>query len=183
MPASTFCISTSIGDSEATSVLPTTSSRTPEATAPRRWCLPVRRRTIVSSVLPSLELSDGARIALAQLLPLLGCGEEAAALAFDVLAEADDDAADAEALRTIAEEERVHDALLRSLADQLDPPAIRTGNLVERSRRFQQSMSRGDSTDHLARIAALDSAVCLIISKLLKPGAPLTACRVTAGIF
>lgn len=119
-----------------------------------------------------VRLGADAASALATLVPLLGCGEEAAAIAFDGLAARDGDPATAAALRTIAEEERVHDSLLHSLAEAL--PAVSTEALQQKARRFHIQLGRGSTLAHLARIAAIDAGVCLILSRLLRPGGPVS---------
>ena len=103
---------------------------------------------------------------LANLLPLLGCGEEAAALAFEGLSTAVvvDPVATA-VLAAIASEERGHDASIRALLAAL-PPAPRLESMLTRARRFHIRLAAGGTTLHLARIAALDSAVCIILSRL-----------------
>ncbi|MBV2150086.1 3-oxoacyl-ACP synthase [Sphingobium sp. AS12] len=120
------------------------------------------------------HLSSGAAEALARLLPVLGCGEEAASLAFESLAKIGHLASDGRrALRQVAIEERVHDGLIHSLAANLPaPPEDR--ELRSIARRFHLDLGRSDPTALLARIAALDSAVCLVLSRLLRPGTPLS---------
>ena len=112
--------------------------------------------------------------ALATLLPLLGCGEEAAALAFDGLADRAGDAAAAAVLRTIGDEEQVHAGLIASLIMAL-PPAPDQTAMLRAARRFHITLAGGGPGAHLCRIAAVDAAVCTILSRLLRPGAPLTA--------
>lgn len=112
----------------------------------------------------ALRIDDRTAEALAMLVPVLGCGEEAAALAFDGLAAAR--ARDAAALRAIGAEERVHDALLKQVAASLPPPAR---DLRRSARRFHIDLGRGGPALHLARIAAIDAAVCTIFSRLIRP--------------
>jgi hypothetical protein len=140
----------------------------------QRHCFPLARRIDVAVVVPRpLRLATSVVDALARLLPLLGCGEEAASLAFDGLARShSDDAAASDALQSIAKEELVHDALLRSLSNSL-PPSRGTAEMLAVARRFHVDLGLGDATDHLARITALDSAVCTILARLIGPGKPL----------
>ena len=146
------------------------------------------QRCFGSAKLPQLSpirsnLPDRAAEALAELLPVLGCGEEAAGLAFGNLADSGiADAAGVAALRLIADEERVHDGLIASLMAGL-PPSPDASRLRAISRRFHLELGRGDHIVRLARITALDSAVCLILSRLLRPGAPLSEDPVIAGIL
>ena len=125
-----------------------------------------------------VALDDLSARALATLIPLLGCGEEAAALAFDGLAESADDDVGRYALRAIAAEERVHDALLRGLAAQL-PDGSDAKKLQRAARRFHIDLGRGGPALHFARIAAVDAAVCMILSRLLRAGLPLARDPVT----
>lgn len=121
------------------------------------------------------ELADEAARALSTLLPILGCGEEAAGLAFAGLAATHtSDPMAAGALHRIAEEEQVHDRLIHSLSAALPPPPPQA-ELRSRIRRFHIELGRGDRVTRLARIAALDSAVCLLLPRLLRPGTPLSA--------
>lgn len=128
-----------------------------------------------------IALDDRAARALARLVPLLGCGEEAAALAFDGLASRDGDPATAAALRTIAEEERVHDGMLHVLAASL--PVVPTAALRRAARRFHIDLGRGSTLAHLARIAAIDAGVCTILSRLLRPTSPVTGDRAVANML
>jgi len=124
-------------------------------------------------------------VALAELLPLLGCGEDAAALAFEGLARRDTDPGVAAALRRVAAEEIAHDARIAGLAALLPPPRL-APTWLSAARRFHLSTGRGASVDHLARIAAIDAAICTILSRLLCPGRPLhvdaTISRLLRGI-
>jgi hypothetical protein len=126
-------------------------------------------------------LPKNAAHALAALLPILGCGEEAAGLAFSDLAD-DEDVEAAEVLRRVAAEEQVHDGLIQALAAGLPAPPDQT-RIRDTSRRFHLELGRGDPAVRLARIAALDSAVCLLLSRLLRPGTPLAADAVLAPIL
>ena len=119
-------------------------------------------------------LDDRHANALALLIPLLGCGEEAAALAFDGLADNARDRRSAVILKQIGREERVHDALLRSLMCALPAPPDRPA-MMRRAQRLHVELGSGGSAIHLARIAALDAAVCIVLSRLLRRGRPLCA--------
>jgi hypothetical protein len=120
----------------------------------------------------SVQLADDAAQALAILVPLLGCGEEAAALAFDGLAQTSRDEIEHYALQAIAAEERLHDVLLTQLAASLPP--VDSVAIRRRARRFHIALGCADRTHHLARIAAVDAAVCTVLSRLLRPRAPLS---------
>lgn len=115
-------------------------------------------------------------LALARLIPLLGCGEEAAALAFDGLAcSGSVSPVAAVTLQAIAAEERIHEDLMRGLAAAL--PRTDAENTLRAARRLHVSLGAGSTVMHLARIAALDAAVCTILSRLLRLNSPLLASR------
>lgn len=128
-----------------------------------------------------VTLDEDAARALAQLVPLLGCGEEAAALAFDALAHDAHDDVEHYALQAIAAEERTHDALLTRLAMAL--PAIDSVAIRRSARRFHIALGHGDRTHHLARIAAVDAGVCTIMSRLLRAGTPVSHDPVVSGLL
>ncbi len=120
------------------------------------------------------SLDTKSATALSTLLPLLGCGEEAAAVGFDRLSRIN--ALDKNVcgpLRKIADDERCHDAMLRGLRAAL--PQVELDVAVQnRARRFHLALPRGGTMLHLARIAGLDAAVCTILSRLLRPGGTLS---------
>ncbi len=148
-----------------------TIDATNPADAPQRVCfvvpgrLPTGGRPAIAPLSPPPLVGE----ALATLLALLGCGEEAAANAFDGLAALADDPVASAALARIAAEERVHDALLRDLRAALPVPQRRT-MLMARSRRLHLDLAAGGPALHFARIAALDAAVCLVLTRLLTRG-------------
>jgi hypothetical protein len=109
---------------------------------------------------------------LGMLLPLLGCGEEAAVLAFDGLARAAPGTVAGRALAAIARDEEQHDAVISRLR-QIVPRHPDEAALLRRARRFHITLGAGGTALHLARIAALDAAVCTVLSRLLRPAAPL----------
>ncbi len=142
------------------------------ATVQRRCFLVPRRLAVVDRVLTT-ALADRPAEALAVLLPMLGCGEEAAAMAFDGLAtELADTPVLQAALQAIAAEERIHDLIIQQLEATLPPP-VGSKAMLAAARRFHVRLSSGGMALHLARIAALDSAVCSVLSGLLRNGRPL----------
>ncbi len=147
---------------------------------PRNFCFTARPAP-ARAQLAEVGLDSHAAHALALLVPLLGCGEEAAALAFDGLAANDADPATAAALGMIADEERVHDGLLQSLAQSL--PVVETAAMRRAARRFHIDLGRGSALAHLARIAAIDAGVCTILSRLLRPRAPAARDRTVANML
>ena len=123
------------------------------------------------------ELSESQVIALGRLLPSLLCGEESSFHVFwreghrgsNVLI------THSEALANqIALEELVHERLLQDLRECCPVPNDITSTLV-RTRRFFLRMASRDPAIHFARVAGLDSAVCIILSSLLKPLSRATA--------
>lgn len=130
-----------------------------------------------ASALPQLTLGgleDAHADALASLLPLLGCGEEAAVLSFDRLSEERGFSAAARyALTAIASEERLHDRLIAAMRAAL-PVRNLPLPLEQKARRMHLSIGRGEPVIVLARIAALDAAVCTLLSRLAAPPAPLS---------
>ena len=110
---------------------------------------------------------------LTALLPILGCGEEAATLAFDGLAASLTDDAEAHlTLAGIAVDEERHDHLILSLRAALPPPPDQR-EILRRARRFHIDLGRGCTAFRLAKIAALDSAVCTVLGRLLHRKAAL----------
>ncbi|WCT74498.1 3-oxoacyl-ACP synthase [Sphingomonas naphthae] len=85
---------------------------------------------------------------------------------------------EAKALNMIAAEERLHDALARQLPATGPPPG-----LLKTTQSFHASLGSGGTTLHLARIAALDAAVCTILGALLCAGAPLSTHRHAAPVL
>lgn len=153
----------------------------PPPSHPVRWCFATRPGVVLAPV--ETRLDSRSAEALAALIPVLGCGEEAAGLAFAGLSrDARPDAAVSDALARIGVEEQGHEALLRALAAGLPPPDA-VPRLMRMAQRFHLDLARDDATARLARIAALDSAVCLILARLLRPGTPLARDAVTCTLL
>lgn len=117
---------------------------------------------------PPLPVRLGARHseALSELLPLLLCGEESAALSFARYANSVPlGASGRRDFRGIQADEAVHARCLQRLRASLPPPRSDVRQRT-RLRWFYARLSNLDFGDHLARIAALDSAVCLILGAL-----------------
>ncbi len=142
---------------------------------PGKWCFFGKTARYpasesASAAPTSLHWTDAE--ALARLIPLLGCGEEAAVLAFDGLAQANDTDEDTQAaLLDIAAEERVHEGVMHEMAATL--PICDTEQTLRAARRLHVEIGLGGGTAHLAKIAALDAAVCTVLSRLLRAGSPL----------
>lgn len=122
--------------------------------------------------------------ALADLLPLLLCGEASAELVFmgaaDELPEAVDPALRA-ALKRIAEDEIHHGRLLGALRDRLPPPSVEDG--ARRAAHFLRHLQCRDLGLHLARVAALDAGACLVFMELTRPGAIMSQHKELATLF
>jgi hypothetical protein len=152
------------------------------ATTPVSVCF--RRVSSIATIRPfeiDPALSARHQIGLAALLPILGCGEEAAILAFDALADSvDDDPAGRAALASIARDEDRHDDLITRLRTALpEPPDQR--ETLRLARRFHLNLGRGTTAVRLARIAALDSAVCTVLGRLLHRNSALTCAPAVHG--
>jgi hypothetical protein len=127
-------------------------------------------------------LRDGCAEALSELLQMLACGEESAAIAFAGLGDSPVDDDGRLGLMRIAREELGHEALLRGLRCALPPPT-RDGELRRTMARFYHGVARSDVGLHLAAIASLDSAVCAILSALLRPGGPIARDPAVFSVF
>jgi len=120
-----------------------------------------------------LRLGDTQAEALSELLQAFTCGEESAALAFAHLGGSPLEDATRRGLARVAEEELIHERLLRGLRAALPAPAP-DRELRRALLRFYHGVAETDIGLHLASIAALDSAACVILATLLEPGGTLT---------
>jgi hypothetical protein len=106
---------------------------------------------------------------LARLLQVLLEGEHSAALAFEVLGRRRQSVGDEQrlllAIKRIGAEEREHEALLRALQRSLPHAPLDEARQVA-IRQFLRGLASRDAGIHFARIAALDSAVCLLLRSL-----------------
>src|SRR4029077_14128643 len=129
-----------------------------------------------------LRLGDAQAVALSELLQVFACGEESAALAFTRLAASPLEDTARRALARVAEEEFIHERLLRGLRGAL--PATAPDRELRRALlRFYHDIAQADIGLHLASIAALDSAVCLILAALLQPDRVLAQEPAANAIF
>jgi hypothetical protein len=129
-----------------------------------------------------LRLGDAQAEALSELLQVFACGEESAALAFARLGASPLEDAARRALARVAEEELIHEGLLRGLRGALPAPAP-DRELRRALLRFYHGIAQADIGLHLASIAALDSAVCLILAALLEPDRVLAQEPAATAIF
>src|SRR5258708_22956048 len=129
-----------------------------------------------------LWLGDAQAEALSELLQVLACGEESASLAFAHLGDSPLEEAACRALVRVAEEELIHEGLLRGLRGALPAP-MPDRELRRTLLRFYHGVAQADIGLHLASIAALDSAVCLILAALLHPHRVLAQEPAASAIF
>jgi hypothetical protein len=128
------------------------------------------------------ELAEPQIHALGRLLPALLCGEESAFHVFWREAGRLTDVQLRHSLalaRQIAGEELEHESLLRELRNCC-PVADNLTGIRLRARRFFLSMASRDPALHFARVAALDSCVCVILAAVAKP---LARARVVVDTF
>jgi hypothetical protein len=123
------------------------------------------------------ELSKSQVTALGLLLPSLLCGEESA---FQVFWREGRRISNVQASRSrvlayrIAADELEHERLLQELRSCCPVPDD-IGSTLSRARRFFLRVASRDPALHFARVAALDSGVCVVLSALIKPVARATA--------
>jgi hypothetical protein len=124
--------------------------------------------------LPPLTLATRDSEALAELLPVLICGEESAALAFARLRQTQELVAARNDLARIERDEDEHARLLTLVREAL-PPARDDAVLLRATRRFFLRMGERDIGRHFARIAALDSGVCVLLGALRRRRLPIAS--------
>jgi hypothetical protein len=145
---------------------------------PHRASLDLRRHAVrltqprIIAISHSLsELAEAQIEALGRLLPALLCGEESSFHVFSREAGRLTEVAlcRSQALaRRIALDELEHERLLRDLRNCCPVPND-LANIRLRAHRFFLRMTCRDHALHLARVAALDSAVCVILAAVTKP--------------
>jgi hypothetical protein len=136
----------------------------------------------VASLRGPLRLGDAQAEALSELLQVFACGEESASLAFARLGNSHLEEVARHALARVAGEELIHERLLRRLRGALPTPAP-DRELHHALLRFYHGIAQADIGLHLASIAALDSAVCLILAALLEPDRVLAQEPAANAIF
>jgi hypothetical protein len=129
-----------------------------------------------------LRLGDAQAEALSELLQVFACGEESASLAFARLGNSPLEETARRALARVAGEELIHERLLRGLRGALPAP-VPDSELRRALPRFYHGIAQADVGLHLASIAALDSAVCLILAALLEPDRTLAQEPVASAVF
>jgi hypothetical protein len=152
------------------------------ASLDRRICFRLADTTPAVPPAGPVQLEDGAAEALSELLQVFSCGEESAYLAFGRLGGSSLEDAARRGLARIAGEELIHERLLRGLRCALPAPA-RDRELRHVLLRFYHDIAHVEIGLHLASIASLDSAVCLILSALLEQHGVLAQEPSVASIF
>ncbi|MEO6718030.1 MAG: hypothetical protein ABIM50_12380 [Novosphingobium sp.] len=130
----------------------------------------------------SPQLSECQFAALGRLLCLLGTGEDAAALSFTAIASEVRAHKAASALAVIAREEQAHGTWVDVIAQQFPNP-VGARPVIQASRRLHVAIGRRSVAERLAGVAALDSAACILFSRLLRPRAPLALCANVAAVL
>lgn len=109
---------------------------------------------------------------LADVLPYLACGEESAVYAFTGRLQSALPAEAAQVLQRIADDEQVHADLIAAIQAEL--PAAQTSISPLRLAQFFRRIEAATPAEHLARVAALDWAVCKLLQPLLRIGGPVS---------
>jgi hypothetical protein len=148
----------------------------------RRICFRLIDTTPAEPLTGPLRLKDRQAEGLSELLQVFACGEESVSLAFARLGGSPLGDTACRGLTRIAGEELIHERLLRSLRGALPEPA-RDRELRRALLGFYHGVAHADIGLHLAAIASLDSAVCLILAALLEPHRVLAQEPSVAAIF
>lgn len=131
-----------------------------------------------------LAMAPVAAQALADLMPLLLCGEESAEFVFAAavphLPEHVDPALAVELAR-IADDERRHGMYLSALRSRLPPPA--DPGATRQATRFLRKLATTDLGMHLARVAALDASFCQVLAEICRPGTEIAAVPELVDLF
>lgn len=125
-------------------------------------------------------MPDRVEQALAGLMPFLQCGEESAGMVFDGWAAASQPE-EQSVFAAIAREEQMHEQLLDALARTL--PTVAPVRRPSQVARFYIGQHHAAPAIHAARVASLDSAVCLLLNRLAGRGSALRTSPETAGVF
>ena len=149
----------------------------------RRGCFAVSAARNQPMTAMTVRLDTRHCEALAELLPVLLCGEESAVLAFGSYARSSAlDAAARKELSSIQSDEEHHTTWLRRL--KLALPAPRSDpDLLKEVRRFFGAVREPQLGRHLARIAALDSAACVVLGALRRRRGAIGRDRALSNLF
>jgi len=129
-----------------------------------------------------LRLSTRHSEALAELLPALICGEESAGLVFARLSREPHLSSAHDELARIEREECDHACLLSQVRAALPTPRMDKA-LARAARAFFIRMSEPEVGRHFARIAALDSGVCILLGALRHRSTPIAAEPTLSRLF
>lgn len=122
--------------------------------------------------------------ALANLMPLLICGEESATCVFDDLANSLTgrlSSTQVRAIRSITTDEIRHSDDLDALRHQLPSPLDR--RTAYRAAAFLKVLKSEDPVIRLARLAVLDAAVCQMLAMLLHADASIAKCSEVSNMI
>jgi hypothetical protein len=109
---------------------------------------------------------------LADVLPYLACGEESAVYAFTGRLQSALPTDAALVLQRIANDEQGHANLIAAIQAEL--PAAQASISPLRLAHFFRRIEAATPAEHLARVAALDWAVCKLLQPLLCTGGPVS---------
>jgi hypothetical protein len=153
------------------------------ASAPAAACY-AARRSVATRAGKSLELPSATASALADLLPVLICGEASAEAVFGVAAGVFADRGEpllAAALRSVAQDEQRHTQWLAELRAGL--PAPSSSESTRAAARFLRRLASDRLAVHLCRVAALDAAVCVVLARACARGTPVEMNSTLLGLF
>ncbi|MCK9194473.1 MAG: hypothetical protein M0P19_11430 [Nevskia sp.] len=131
-----------------------------------------------------LGLSESAAQGLADVLPVLICGEASAELVFRAVESELPDDFDpdlAAALNSIADDEHRHGIWLDTVRAQLPSPSSRS--TARHAARFLRQLACQDLGLHLTRVAALDAGVCMILAEVCARQTPIAASPPLLSLF
>jgi demethoxyubiquinone hydroxylase (CLK1/Coq7/Cat5 family) len=128
-------------------------------------CFRTTQKRDDAAPMPNIGLRSDHADALSQLMPILVCGEESAALVFGQFANSMLADSSRLALRRISDDEVEHERLLSRIRKSL-PPFPPDARSIGELRHFFKAAAHRDIGIHFTRIAALDSAVCGILAMM-----------------
>ncbi len=117
-----------------------------------------------------LALEPKVAQSVADLLPMLLCGEASAELVFahaTKIFPKDKHPALHRKLQSIEEDEKRHSVALTGLTHLLPSPSSST--VTKQTARFLRRLASWDLVTHLLRISAIDTGVCIILGELCRP--------------
>lgn len=136
------------------------------------WARTDKGGAFASAPFLTVGLPAALRQDLADVLPYLACGEASAFHVFTQSLPAALGASASAVLQRIADDEWSHGELIAAIQGELPPPSADIS--PSRLAVFFKRVEAHDPMEHLARIAALDRAVCQMLQPLLRQGAPLS---------